>query len=301
METSGEWHAGRAAAPPLFERIAGGASATAQITAVLEFIATCERQQPAETGSGERALRARAAIVGALVALREAHSRHDDRPLPPAELWATVRRWIEGQTFAPRTGTGGVRLLDAAAAPFAELDELRIVGLVEADWPERSTPSIFYPAVAAPPARLAGRRRSARSGTRALPRSAAAAGPRGFRLDLHARRRRDRCAVAVPRRRRPRRTRRPAARADTPRADLRPRSAALRPLRLEVASTAAAEWLAGACRGRQALMRSFHGAIGPRAAASTRSATSSDTSNVRSSTSPRTCSGSRRSGRTSRG
>ena len=107
---------------------------------------TCERQPPAETGSGERQMRARAAIVGALVALRDAHARHDDRPLPAAELWATVRRWIEGQTFAPRTGSGGVRLLDAAAAPYAQLDAMRIVGLVESDWPERSNPSIFYPA-----------------------------------------------------------------------------------------------------------------------------------------------------------
>ena len=57
-----------------------------------------------------------------------------------------MRRWIEGQTFAPRTGSGGVRLLDAAAAPYAQLDAMRIVGLVESDWPERSNPGIFYPA-----------------------------------------------------------------------------------------------------------------------------------------------------------
>jgi RecB family exonuclease len=131
---------------PVFERIGGAGSASAQIAAVLEFITACERQQPAETGSGEREMRARAAIVGALAALRDAHARHDDRPLAAAELWATVRRWIEGQTFAPRTGSGGVRLLDAAAAPYAQLDAMRIVGLVESDWPERSNPSIFYPA-----------------------------------------------------------------------------------------------------------------------------------------------------------
>ena len=131
---------------PIFERIGGAGSATGQISAVLEFIAACERQQLAETGSGERQLRARAAIVGALGALRDAHGRYDDRPLPVAELWATVRRWIEGQTFAPRTGSGGVRLLDAAAASYAQLDAVRIVGLVESDWPERSNPSIFYPA-----------------------------------------------------------------------------------------------------------------------------------------------------------
>ena len=91
-------------------------------------------------------MRARAAIVGALVALREAHSRYDDRPLVPAELWATVRRWIEGQTFAPRAGHAGVQLLDAQAARYGEFDEVFLVGLVEGEWPQRSSKSIFYPA-----------------------------------------------------------------------------------------------------------------------------------------------------------
>ena len=36
-------------------------------------------------------------------------------------------------------------LLDASAAPYADVDEIRIVGLIEADWPERSARSIFYP------------------------------------------------------------------------------------------------------------------------------------------------------------
>jgi RecB family exonuclease len=138
---------------PIFQRISSAAGAAAQLNAVLEFVTVFERRTGAGSRSdsdleiGERHMRARAAIVGALVALRDAHAAHDDRPLPPAELWATVRRWIEGQTFAPRTGTGGVRLLDAAAAPYARLDAVRLVGLVESDWPERSSPSIFYPAV----------------------------------------------------------------------------------------------------------------------------------------------------------
>jgi hypothetical protein len=131
---------------PIFERIAGSPSASAQVDAVLEFIATFGRPPVQEIAAGEREMRARAAIVGALTSLRDAHALHDDRPLAVAELWATVRRWIEGQTFAPRTGSNGVRLLDAAAAPYAQLDAMRIVGLVESDWPERSNPSIFYPA-----------------------------------------------------------------------------------------------------------------------------------------------------------
>ena len=42
-------------------------------------------------------------------------------------------------------GHDGVRLLDASAAPYADLDEIRIVGLCESDWPERAGRNIFYP------------------------------------------------------------------------------------------------------------------------------------------------------------
>jgi RecB family exonuclease len=39
-----------------------------------------------------------------------------------------------------------VLLLDAPAAAYADVDEVRLVGLVEQDWPERVRRSIFYPA-----------------------------------------------------------------------------------------------------------------------------------------------------------
>jgi ATP-dependent helicase/nuclease subunit B len=94
----------------------------------------------------ERHLRARAAIFGALVGMREAHAAYDDEPLTTTELAGAIRRWIEGQTFAPRTGSTGVRMMDAAAAGFADVDAVRIVGLVEQDWPAASRRSIFYPA-----------------------------------------------------------------------------------------------------------------------------------------------------------
>ena len=131
---------------PVFQRMRSAGKASTQIKALLDFIAGFERQPPAAFDRVERHRRARAAILGALIMLREAHQRYDDRPLAITDLWATVRRWIEGQTFSPRTGAGGVRLLDAAAAPYARLDAIRLVGLVEADWPERTMASIFYPA-----------------------------------------------------------------------------------------------------------------------------------------------------------
>ena len=56
-----------------------------------------------------------------------------------------IRRWIEGQTFAPRAGSAGVQLLDAQAARYGEFDEVFVVGLVEGEWPHRSAKNIFYP------------------------------------------------------------------------------------------------------------------------------------------------------------
>jgi RecB family exonuclease len=116
------------------------ATASAQLEALLTFIRAHER------GPGdERHLRARTAILDALDALAAAHARHDDRPLPLERLAGGVRRWIEGQTFAPRTGEEGVLLLDAPAAAYADVAEMRIVGMIENDWPERVRRSIFYP------------------------------------------------------------------------------------------------------------------------------------------------------------
>jgi RecB family exonuclease len=126
--------------------IADAGAASAQIRALLRFIRAHERL-PAESDPWRaRHLRARAAVLSALEALAEAHERHDDLPLSVAELSAATRRWVEGQTFSPRTGSGGVRLLDAAAATYGDIRDLRVVGLVETDWPERTPRNIFYPA-----------------------------------------------------------------------------------------------------------------------------------------------------------
>ena len=91
-------------------------------------------------------IRARAAILGALAALADAHAAHDDEPLLVTELANTVRRWIERQTFSPRAGTEGLTLLDARAAAYSDVHDVRLIGLVESDWPERTRRSIFYPA-----------------------------------------------------------------------------------------------------------------------------------------------------------
>ena len=121
------------------------ATASSQLRALLDFVLAHERLPIDDSVSTARHLRARAAVIGALEALADAHARHDDAPLPVDRLAGAVRRWIDGQTFSPRTGTDGVLLLDAPAAAYADVDEVRLVGLVEQDWPERVRRSIFYP------------------------------------------------------------------------------------------------------------------------------------------------------------
>lgn len=121
-------------------------AASQQVSALVAFITAHERLPASGDSWRVRHLRARAAVLAALESLAEAHLRHDDGPLPPVELTGTIRRWIEAQTFSPRTGTLGVMLLDAPAAAYADVDEVRLAGLVERDWPERGGRSIFYPA-----------------------------------------------------------------------------------------------------------------------------------------------------------
>lgn len=126
---------------PMFDPV----SASSQVSTLLAFIAAHERPPTPDQAWYGPHLRARAAVLAALESLREAHQLHDDGPISLPELLNTVRRWIEAQTFSPRTGATGLLLLDAPAAAYADLDEVRLAGLVDSDWPDRSRRSIFYP------------------------------------------------------------------------------------------------------------------------------------------------------------
>jgi RecB family exonuclease len=109
------------------------------------FLRTYEQGPAAADPDGERYLRARAAVLGAIERLREAHRALDDAPCRLDELGAVLRRWIEAQTFALRTGTGGVALTDVYAARYGRFAEVWLVGLVDGEWPERPPPPVFYP------------------------------------------------------------------------------------------------------------------------------------------------------------
>lgn len=133
------------AAVSALQAAADAPTAPEQIDGILDFIAAYERLPRQEDAWYQRHMRARGAVLSALSMLRRAHAQQDPERLIIGELSGAVRRWIEAQTFSPRTGDDGVLLLDADAAPYADVDELRLVGMVESDWPERGARSIFYP------------------------------------------------------------------------------------------------------------------------------------------------------------
>jgi len=123
-----------------------GASASAQLRSILEFLRAYERlPEPADPWR-ERHLRARAAVHAVLEGLAEAYERHDDAARPHEEIAAAIRYAIEAETFTPDRTRGGVHLVDAVAARFGTFDDAHIVGLVETDWPERPRRNIFYTA-----------------------------------------------------------------------------------------------------------------------------------------------------------
>lgn len=119
-------------------------SASAQIGAITSFLKQTATDTDDRGETYERHRRARAAVLGVLDGLADGYRRHDDRAREPDALVAAIHHAVEDQTFAPRTGTGGVHLIDAVAARFGAFDHVHLVGLVETDWPERVRRTIFY-------------------------------------------------------------------------------------------------------------------------------------------------------------
>ena len=132
------------------------APVAAHLSLLVEFLGQYEAMpdgretRPANPGQArpaallERHLRARAAVLGTLRALRDAYGRFDTTPVPFDEVTALVRRWIGSHTFAPRTGDRGVHVVDAESATFGDFEMVQLAGLVDGEWPERPHRNIFY-------------------------------------------------------------------------------------------------------------------------------------------------------------
>ncbi|MDQ3070693.1 MAG: PD-(D/E)XK nuclease family protein, partial [Acidobacteriota bacterium] len=115
----------------------------ARIESLLGFLDAHEAAMPSDEEARDRHLRARAAIVSAIRSLGRAGDAHA-LTLTTDELAAIIRRWIEEQTFTPRRGEGGVELVDATAARYGRFDHMRVLGMVESDWPVRAARNVFY-------------------------------------------------------------------------------------------------------------------------------------------------------------
>jgi len=125
--------------------------AKATVADHLDRVLTFVNDRAAVPGAGEsddslvaRQLRARAAVLGVIRALRDAYRRFSSDAVPFDEVASMVRRHIDVHTFAARTGESGVHLVDADSAPFGEFDDVQIAGLVDGEWPEKPHRNIFY-------------------------------------------------------------------------------------------------------------------------------------------------------------
>ncbi len=121
------------------------APAAEHLDRLLAFLARHERLPERSDPLRPRLLRARAAILDVLTALRDAYARFDAVPVDVDTVAAVARRWIDGHTFTPHTGDEGVHVVDADSARFGDFDLVQLAGLVEGEWPESPRRNIFYP------------------------------------------------------------------------------------------------------------------------------------------------------------
>jgi RecB family exonuclease len=120
-------------------------AASRQLKRLMAFLDAHLRAITDENPFAERERRARAMLTEGLVALADAHAAHDDVPWTIDEMAVAIRRWIEEETFAADLPSAAVHLLDDRAARYGEFDHMRVVGLIENDWPDKTRRNIFYP------------------------------------------------------------------------------------------------------------------------------------------------------------
>ena len=115
-----------------------------QLSVLIDFLRRHDRPIPVDDPQAIRRLRARGAIHDTLRALGNAYAKFDAEPVDADTVAALVRRWIDGQTFAPRTGQTGVHVVDASSALLGQFEHVQLAGVMDGEWPERPRRSIFY-------------------------------------------------------------------------------------------------------------------------------------------------------------
>ena len=126
------------------EPLRAPAPMAAHLSRVIDFVIRRERPPAFDEALRERHLRARSAVIGMLQSLRDAFARFDDTPVDVDTVVSLVRRWVEGQTFAPRSGDRGLHVVDAASARFGDFEFVQLAGLVEGEWPDAVRRNAFY-------------------------------------------------------------------------------------------------------------------------------------------------------------
>jgi CRISPR/Cas system-associated exonuclease Cas4 (RecB family) len=134
---------------PLLVRLAplhAAGPGAVHVRALRDAWRSCERPPQDDDPQASRTRRTRSAVDLLLDQLEAALQAHDPTPVPPRDTCILVRRCIEERTFALSRTDDGVHLVDADAAPYGLFDHVRLVGLLEGEWPEPSARDIFYPA-----------------------------------------------------------------------------------------------------------------------------------------------------------
>lgn len=135
-----------AAAADQLDDLARPGESSRLLECLLRFLVAHRARPPGDPDTEARESRGRAAVIGIISDLRDAHVRHDDPVSDLPELTSTLRRLIEGATFAAPSGEGGLTLVDAGAARYGLFDNVFLVGLLDGEWPERRRQSSLFPA-----------------------------------------------------------------------------------------------------------------------------------------------------------
>ena len=135
------WPTPRVNSPPPWS----AAPCAEQLDSLLTFLRRHELLPKPDDPLRPRLLRGRAAVLDALTSLAAAYARFDPIAVEFDAVAAVIRRWIDAHTFAPRTGEGGVHLVDAESARFGDFEGVQLAGLVDGEWPDAPRRNIFYP------------------------------------------------------------------------------------------------------------------------------------------------------------